>query len=147
MGDTLGKIGGTVFYLAIFALPLVGALSVLIKVCINQVSKFRHPEEKDEVGFLPILKIGFTVMVIIIGVFLALFIIASILMAFGFFPEIELPQWLFLTFLVLVVPYLACVYGIAYGLPSIVGISGMSSRRMFKVIFPQKDKNKSSEEE
>lgn len=128
-----------VFYVvAFFLLPVLGAIYTLVKILVLQISAMKRTGSIEKPLLNPYLKIFFISLGILYGVGLLSVMGYAFTLPKGHPP----PFWFILIAIIAFVPYLACVYGIAYGLGPAVAASGIHSKRMFNTIFGNKNKKK-----
>ena len=135
----MDELFGALFGFLIYALPLIGAVYTLSRALMNQISDFRNPTPQQKLGVNPYLKISFTIIGILYGLFLLPIVILSIFKPTWFHP----PMWVMALFIILFVPYLACVWGFCYGL-GYLGHGGVSPSRTFGNLFKMVSKSKDS---
>ena len=108
------------FPLALYGLPLLGIAYVLLKLLIKHVRYLRTPEHSNINRSIQIFKIVFLLFGILYAIFSFLGIAFFLFRPAWFDP----PAWLIISFVVLIVPYLGCVFGLI-GLGQ-MGHSGVS---------------------
>jgi hypothetical protein len=117
-------------------LALAGSMHLLIRVFIREVGKWKLLQEKPSGKIELIAKMVITVIMVIIGVFFGIFCICVF-----WFPDYHISPFWRLAGIFLAVPYLACIFVLAYGLSSVVAIANVSSARMFSQLFGIKSKS------
>jgi|GEM_PF-2993308 len=95
------------FPLALYGLPLIGIAYVLSKLLVKHVGYLKTPEATTFLNS----KMTFKIVFLSFGILYALFCFIGI--AFFLFkpPWFRPPAWLIISFIVMIVPYLGCVFG------------------------------------
>lgn len=114
-------------------IPLAGGIYVLIKILIQQVVDWKiEGLRKSDI----VTKMVLTIIMLAFGV-----ISGSILICVFWFPHFHVPLFMRLSVFVFIIPYLGCIFGLAYGLSSVVAIANVSSAQMFSQLFGMKSKS------
>ena len=120
----------------VILLALAGSMQLLIKVFIRQVDDWKVLQEKRSGGIELIAKMVITIIMVVLGVLFGIFCICVF-----WFPQYHIPTFWRLAGVFLAVPYLVCIFGLAYGLSSVVAIANVSSAQMFSQLFGMKSKS------
>ena len=115
-----------IFISLMVMLPLAGGIVSLIKVLISQIRDVKHFGRKGFKKTAMFTKIALTVLMIVLGAYLAWILILII-----WFPQNRVPEFWRLISLILIVPYLACSVSLAYITGSAIGVAGVSISRVF----------------
>ena len=120
---------------AIFFLPLAGSIYLFIKSLIQQVLNFRLLWKKGKVRTGIFAKMVLTSILLAFGLF-----IGFILISLFWFPDFHIAFFLKLIVFILIIPYLACVFSLVYGLGFAVAFGNVSSVKIFNTLFDKKSK-------
>ena len=107
-------------------LPLTGGIVSLLRVLISQIRGFKHLGRKGFEGIKPLTKIALTVLMIMLGSYLACILVLVI-----WFPQYQIPVFWRIVSLLLLIPYLSCAVSLAYITGSAIGVAGVSISRVF----------------
>ena len=115
-----------IFISLMVMLPLAGGIVSLFKVLISQIRDFKHFGRRGFERIAPLTKIALTVLMIVLGAYLAWILVLII-----WIPQNQVPVFWRLISLLLLVPYLACSVSLAYITGSAIGVAGVSISRVF----------------
>ena len=127
MADLIVKV---ILFCIFYGVPIMGATMALVKILMNQISILSKSSISNKSGSTSYSKISFT----LIGILYSLFLFVSIFLAYFHLLWFQPPFWLKVTFIVLVVPYLGCVFGLVYGL-GYTGHGGVSPAKTFEKVY------------
>jgi len=115
-----------IFISLMVMLPLAGGIVSLFKVLISLIRDFKHFGRRGFERIAPLTKIALTVLMIVLGAYLAWILVLII-----WIPQNQFPVFWRLILLLLLVPYLACSVSLAYITGSAIGVAGVSISRVF----------------
>jgi hypothetical protein len=131
-----------VIHSAVLIIPLTGLIYLLIKILVCQVKSWRVLHEKESRKINIIGKMGLTTILIVYGVSLEVFLICVL-----WIPNFHIPRLLGLAGIIFIVPYLAGIFVLFYGIGPTIGITSVSTTRIFRELFPMKSKSDSGRKE
>ena len=115
-----------IFISLMVMLPLAGGIVSLFKVLISQIRDFKHFGRRGFERIALLTKIALTVLMIVLGAYLAWILVLII-----WITKNQVPEFWRLILLILLVPYLACSFSLAYITGSAIGVAGVSISRVF----------------